>query len=456
MFVLPGTIALILMLIVRLTEIAPSLHGITVTHLLALSFVGLVIDIRLGRVRWPRSPLMWPCLAFIGWAFVVAVVRGARGPELVNLGAGFALFFLVAFGAQSLRSLRAVMLVLSICVGFATVVATEQGTEDTQCVIPGPSGLVPPPGPAQYCTKPRECEGNDNVEPGTDFACERVGWFGTASTGTRVRYRGLLEDPNELAWVISMCFPLLVGLVDRWAFAGKAAFIAALFILDVVCVIMTKSRSGQLSFLLTLAALNWRRLNLKGIAAAAVLGLPLLLLGGRNTDEAAASSLERLGCWAAGLKMFTEYPLLGVGPFLFTDHHVLTAHNSFVLTLAEGGPLSLFLWTSIFWLGFRSLASVRRALEERQDSHAPFVIVNAISVALAPTALSAFFLSIAYKPAIWCLFGMIPACQEVVFRKLPQERVRWRAWDVAGTASLATTMMVLLAVYLRLKGVVAD
>ena len=41
---------------------------------------------------------------------------------------------------------------------------------------------------------------HEGGEPGAIYRCERVGLFGTVSVGEgRVRYRGVLKDPNELA-----------------------------------------------------------------------------------------------------------------------------------------------------------------------------------------------------------------------------------------------------------------
>lgn len=45
--------------------------------------------------------------------------------------------------------------------------------------------------------------------------------------------------------------------------------------------------------------------------------------------------------------MLMSHPILGVGKGMFTDHHWLTAHNSFVLVLAELGLVGYFVWLSV-------------------------------------------------------------------------------------------------------------
>jgi putative inorganic carbon (hco3(-)) transporter len=51
--------------------------------------------------------------------------------------------------------------------------------------------------------------------------------------------------------------------------------------------------------------------------------------------------------WFEGLQMFIHRPLTGVGMGLFTEHNPLTAHNSWVLVLAELGVFGYIAWFSL-------------------------------------------------------------------------------------------------------------
>jgi hypothetical protein len=461
MFSLPGTIALIAFFVVRVQEIVPALHGITVPHLIVLGLLGLVIDARLGRVSLHRSPFLTTCLLFMIWSIAVAAAQLRYGIEVsvwITLGSSYCLFFLIAYGAQSLRAIRAVSWALVLCVLFATGVAVHQGTQPSICMVTSAEGLKRAPGPEQTCEKRSECDlstqdPNADLDPDSDTECEREGLFGTTSVFGRVRYRGVLEDPNELAWVVSMTLPLLLWLVDAWPLSIKVPTLLVVFALDAACVIMTKSRSGQLSFLLVLALLAWRRLGWRGVMAGAVLGLPVLFLGGRSGQGADESSIERLGCWDAGIRMWREHPILGVGTLQFAENYYLTAHNSFVLTLAEGGPLLLFGWTALFWQLYRSRAVIAEQLADAGGQRLPTFLIGMLGIATAPTIVSSFFLSIAYKPVLWASFGLFAATEGKICAKLETRVPGAGGRDAFGIVTVSVAIIGTIFVYLKIRGV---
>jgi len=461
MFSLPGTIALIAFFVVRVQEIVPELHGITVPHLMILGLVGLAIDARLGRVRFHLSPFLSTCVFFMVWSAMVAAAQLRNGIDVsvwLMLGSSYYLFFLIAYGAQSLRAIRVVSGTLVLCVLFATGVAVHQGTQPLICMVTSADGLKRAPGPEQTCEKRSDCDlstqdPNAELDPEADPECEREGLFGTTSVFGRVRYRGVLEDPNELAWVVSMTLPLLLWLVDSWPLSLKVPTLAVVFALDAACVIMTKSRSGQLSFLLVLALLAWRRLGWRGVMAGVALGLPVLFLGGRSGQGADESSLERLGCWDAGIRMWREHPILGVGALQFSENYYLTAHNSFVLTLAEGGPLLLFGWTALFWQLYRSRSAIAEQLAAVGGTRVPTFLIGMIGIATAPTILSSFFLSIAYKPVLWASFGLFAATEGKICAKLETRVPGAGGRDAFGIVTVSVAIIATIFLYLRIRGV---
>ena len=60
-------------------------------------------------------------------------------------------------------------------------------------------------------------------------------------------------------------------------------------------------------------------------------------IGGRAISSKEQSAAERIEAWSVGLELLKWRPLFGAGYGNFTDHHHLTAHNSFVLCFAELG-----------------------------------------------------------------------------------------------------------------------
>src|ERR1700686_5663186 len=73
--------------------------------------------------------------------------------------------------------------------------------------------------------------------------------------------------------------------------------------------------------------------------------LALDFTGGRGISP--ADGADRLEAWANGLEMFKSAPLFGIGFNGFTDFLDITAHNSFVLCLAELGLLGSTLWMAL-------------------------------------------------------------------------------------------------------------
>jgi O-antigen ligase len=277
--------------------------------------------------------------------------------------------------------------------------------------------------------------------------------MGTTSTTGRVRYRGIFQDPNELAWALSLALPFaFVWFERRPAAQRRGAIVGAVLVLAivVVCNIMTRSRSGQISLLATMGTYFIRRFGWRGIAAGAVLGIPIVLLGGRSDES---STEERLECWAEALSLWRENPVFGVGARQFGQHHYLTAHNSALLSLAETGPIGLFLFTAIIYLAFKIALTVQRDLADRPEAAAARSAAFAMVAGLVGMVASSLFLSLSYHMALWIMLGFAGAIQAVVHRYDPEWRLRWRWRDTWTVVAIDVVLIAATAVYLRLKGV---
>lgn len=103
-------------------------------------------------------------------------------------------------------------------------------------------------------------------------------------------------------------------------------------------------------------------------ALASVFILAMLALdftGGRGIS--AADGADRLEAWANGLEMFKSAPLFGIGFNGFTDYHEITAHNSFVLCLAELGLLGSTLWVAMLVTTTTNLNRIISGQKKRQS-----------------------------------------------------------------------------------------
>lgn len=459
MFAIPSLILLVVVDTLKPQEFVPLLAGLPLLYVLtALTVVGFLVDLRLGVSRLAATPQLGLAVAFVLWCVLTDVPRGANviAAQALPLLVAVSLYLLLGHAVQTFRGIQVLMaFVLAIGIGLAAVGA-QQGVASWGCHrLSFEGGYTEARYDGRACSEGdrRSCERGD-AEPGVDYVCERVGLFGTQSVHGRVRFRGALEDPNELALAVAIVIPLAFAFFDRRRSAARLLLLVVTIALSGVCVVFTRSRGGQIVFLLVLGVYFVQRFGRRGLAAAVAAALPIVLLGGRETAEAAGSTLERLECWAAGLTMFRRSPLIGVGFGQFTEHHPLTAHNSYVLTAAELGFPGMVLWTAILYLSIKIPLQALRAPPSAAVGREPVARSWALALLAALLGLAGgmIFLSFAYKEALWIYVGLSGALYQAIRRHDPEFRVGFGLKDlglvVASDAVLVAATMVLTRVKL--------
>jgi O-antigen ligase len=165
----------------------------------------------------------------------------------------------------------------------------------------------------------------------------------------RIRGAGFLSDPNDLAQILLMALPLAFIAWRRGRVVANFFVVLVPAGLLLWTTYLTHSRGGLIA--LAAVALMAARKKLGTTASMVLAGvfifgmLALDFTGGRGIS--AADGTDRLEAWANGLEMFKSAPLFGVGFNGFTDFLDITAHNSFVLCLAELGLLGSTLWMAL-------------------------------------------------------------------------------------------------------------
>lgn len=161
----------------------------------------------------------------------------------------------------------------------------------------------------------------------------------------RIQYIGVFGDANDLGMLFVGCIPLCVYLAGRGRGVTKPFWYASLCMLFFGSY-LTRSRGTLVAILTLLAVWAVRRY---GFVAGAVLGallIPVLVGSTRlatiSTEEASAAG--RIDAWYEGLQMFEANPIFGVGYQIFADLHEKTAHNSWILVLAELGLVGYLPW----------------------------------------------------------------------------------------------------------------
>lgn len=456
MFVIPAIAVFLVFVYLRPHELTEVARPLTVNLVAGLVAFGFLLDVGIARLRLRLTALHFAIVGlFVWYLLTVAIKAPDRLGEQVGLfGISLIGFVGVSAGFQSLRGLGAVAGMLLAFTLLLSALGVHQSTRPTSCFVV--NGAIAAAGPedlldGRVCAKRTDCE--EEGLPGRDYLCEHPGLLNTHSIGKRVRFRGLLEDPNELAWAIAMGTPLAFALYERRRSKARLILVLATLVLGFVCVVKTQSRSGQLSMVAMMGVYFLRRFGVRGAVGAAVLAIPMMMLGGRSGAEAESSSEERLECWSEALSMWRDNPFLGVGGGQFLEHHNLTAHSSFMLTLAELGPVGLLLWSIAMYMAFKIPLRVQTDLAGREDAADARVWATAVLSMLMALLVSAFFLSIAYHTILWTFLGLTAALYGAVQSHAPEFRVRFGWRDLAVIVGGDFALVAGIAVYLRLKGV---
>ncbi len=196
----------------------------------------------------------------------------------------------------------------------------------------------------------------------------------------RTAWVGIFANPNEVAYSLVILLPLAaflaagLGLRPRLALLGVAlVFVAA--------ILVTFSRGGLVGLVTVMGLYAWRKRSivLQGVMVALVAAA--LVLAGRfwsrgegfqnlNQDN---SFQERLATSQAGLAMFADHPLFGVGlgcsviawplyaPEGLYTRGALVTHNTFVQALGETGAIGFIPF--VLFVGFGLYHARKLALE---------------------------------------------------------------------------------------------
>lgn len=379
---------------------------------------------------------------------------------------GAIVFFLIVLNFQSTRRLLTltglVTLVAGICVvmGARAYYAGEQNV-DSVC-----SSTYD-----ERTPKSTIFEINGRME-----ACNPRLYVTPYSDGTfgfRMRALGVLNDPNDLAQLLVALIPLLWVRWQRGSHLRNALWVwgpAALFVWGIY---LTHSRGGLLALLVILMIAmkdraGWVRAILAGATALPIF-LALNFTGGRDISLEAGS--DRFALWGEGLQFFKQSPLFGIGFGGFTGMaYGHTAHNSFVVCLAELGIFGYFLWVGLLVFTLLGLNSLITSLKSAQADEVPERLgdrpgdntrdeesdesekwARALRTSLIGFIVAAFFLSRAYTLTLYLILGMAVALLCMTSEEhepVARERVPRL---IASTALVGVLAIVLVYVSIRLR-----
>ena len=455
MFILPGVLGLVLLIFVRPFEFIEALQSIPMLYLaFGLAIFGYAVDVRLGfsDVR-PAPQLLWSILFFL-WCVITGVVKapGELMAEVFRIVIGLTLFYLVAHGVRTFRMFEILAASVLACSLFVCAICVHQGFSEKQCIsLSAQEGRLSTGSPdGRACEEPLDCYGPE-AEPGHSYRCEKIGLLGTTAIGNRVRYLGLLQDPNEVSLVVAAALPFAFAFYQRRKTAVRLGLAAVATVLVGMTVMLSQSRGGQIVFLAVLGVYFLKKYGIWGAGIGAVGALPVLLLGGRGGDEASESALERLECWYTGAAMFLADPMFGVGVGQFTQHHFLTAHNSYVLAAGELGLVGTVVWVCIMWLSVKIPLTAVFDLEGVEGAETARVWSLAMLASLSAMTVGVFFLSFNYHYILWLFIGLTGALYMAIKGHMPEWKVPFGWKDIAVVTFISVTLIIGIFLYTRGK-----
>jgi O-antigen ligase len=267
------------------------------------------------------------------------------------------------------------------------------------------------------------------VESGT-------GWSGAELLAGRITYVGIFNDPNDLGMLFIASLPVLIFLYNDARFILWRLILVASFVSIIYAIYLTNSRGTVIGLAATAGVYFWSRFGLLRTAVlGAVLGpLAFILAPSRFRDMAEAGTLDdsalfRFEAWYEGFNMARLEPFFGVGVDRFSEHFFMTAHNSFVVALAELGFIGAFVWTAFLGLSLYMMYRFQRAevpddILENPGEIAAYLnqqkIARALMFSLVAFCSAGLFLSRSYDLTlfIWC--GLAVAHYQNCRRRWPE------------------------------------
>lgn len=281
----------------------------------------------------------------------------------------------------------------------------------------------------------------------------------------RMRGLGFFKDPNELSQFLVMLVPLIwVGWRKR-LHLRNIFFVLAPTAMLIWGMYLTHSRGGLIALVLILMIALKGRVNVMTAILAGVLAFGLMsalnFSGGREISVQAGSN--RFMLWGDGLALFKSAPVFGVGYENFaTANRGQTAHNSFIVCLAELGLFGYAFWVSLLVFTMFGLNALIASFKLR---HGPPEIsigtaeldaesvelerwAEAIRLSIVAFLVAAFFLSRAYALTLYLALGMAVALSSLVSDdgEPSNEQPLWKPLGFSAGLGVATIVLVYLMI----------
>ncbi len=237
---------------------------------------------------------------------------------------------------------------------------------------------------------------------------------------------GFIGDENDFALAINMMIPFTF--FGFFYLKGKAKFFSGILLVTyVLAVISSFSRGGWvgLAAILAYGIINIRR-RFAVVGLVLILGATALLFApsqyweeiGSVTDTSESTASARLRFWDAGVRMFLDNPVIGVGAANGGIHMPAyirgisdantqwgrAFHGTWIQVLAELGILGFTVYIIMIVLVFKWLYRVRQLKIPPDGDNTQEYLSKSMIGSLIGYFTCASFLSTAYYPQLWTMY----------------------------------------------------
>jgi len=250
--------------------------------------------------------------------------------------------------------------------------------------------------------------------------------LGSTAVSTRIGGggEGFLGDANDFALALNVALPFTF-----YQFLAEKKKILKLFyllflLLFTLGVISTASRGGFITlFIVFFYFILKSKQKLIGIFSILLIFISVFFFTPREywqrqmtitSYQQDESAMGRIDAWKAGIKMFTDRPLLGVGAGVYEiafgvkyggkSGPWFSAHNAYIQIVAETGILGILFYLGLMFYIYRQTTLLTKSFKE--DSYFKSICMS-LKGALLAYAAGSIFLSVGYYPHLYLLLGIV-------------------------------------------------
>jgi O-antigen ligase len=270
----------------------------------------------------------------------------------------------------------------------------------------------------------------------------RIILSGGAGAGSAGYFGNAADLGVAMAVVWGITFALLVGRAEKNKLPRY--FLLACFIVFLLAILLCGSRGAVVAgAAIALTALARTPKKIGSVVAILVFATSIWFILPSASKERFRSAWDwqndqnaasRIAFWKAGLHMFEDHPILGIGPGAFPQVYLYqynglgfyACHSVYVQVLSETGFLGTILFVTLLVLLLRINARTRKiVLASSPDKKKSFGYCVALGLDLALVGFLAggAFVSVLYYPHLWILLGLSVATNIAFANEQPERKV---------------------------------